>query len=50
MVSMSRKEAIFDGLSTKNYIVDDLPVDYEDNIEEVVSEVTVVEIDDLKNE
>ena len=44
---MSRKEAIFDGLSTKEDIVDDFPVDDEDNIEEEVSEVTVMDIYDL---
>ena len=49
-VRISRKEAIFDGMSTKEDIVDDLPVDNEDNIEEEVSEVTVMEIDDLRNE
>ena len=47
---MSRKEAIFDGLSTKEDIVDDFPVEDEDNIEEEVSEVTVMEIDNLRNE
>ena len=46
---MSRKEAMFDGMSTKEDIVDDLPVENEDNIEEEVSEVTVMEIDDLRN-
>ena len=50
MVRMSRKEAIFDGLSTKEDIVDTFPVDDEDNIEEEVSEVTVMEIDDFRNE
>ena len=50
MVIMSRKEAIFYGLYTKEGIVDDLPVDDEDNIEEEVSEVTVMEIEDLQNE
>ena len=44
---ISRKEAIFDGLSTKEDIIDDFPVDNEDNIEEEVSEVIVMEIDDL---
>ena len=45
---MSRKEVTFDGLSlTKEDIVDDFPVDDEDNIEEEESEVTVTEIDDL---
>ena len=47
---MSRKEAIFDGLSTKEYIVDVLPVYDEDNIEEEVSEGTVMDIDVLRNE
>ena len=47
---MSRKEAIFDGLNTKEEIVDDLPVEDEDNIKEEVSEVTVMEIDDFQNE
>ena len=46
---MSRKEAIFDGLSTKDDIVDDLPVYDEDNIEEEESKVTVMEIDDFRN-
>ena len=46
---MSRKEATFDGMYTKEDIVDDLPVENEDNIEEEVSEVTVMEIDDLRN-
>ena len=45
---MYRKQAIFDVLSKKEDIVDDLPVEYEDSIEEEVSEVTVAEIDDLK--
>ena len=40
---MSRKEAIED-------TVDDLHADDEDNIEEEESEVTVMEIDDLRNE
>ena len=40
-----------DGISpTKEYIVDDLHDDGEDNIEEDESEVTVMEIDDLRNE
>ena len=47
---MSSKEAIFDGLSTKEDIVDDFCVDDEDNIEEEVSEVTMMEIGDLRNE
>ena len=48
---MSRKEAIFYGLSpTKEYIVDDFHADNEYNIEEEESEVTVMEIEDLRNE
>ena len=47
---MSRKEATFDGMYTKEDIVDDLPVDDEYNIEEEVSEVTAMEIEDLRNE
>ena len=47
---MSSNEDIFDGLSTKKEIADDLPVDDEYNIEEEVSEVTVMEIEDLRNE
>ena len=50
MVRISSKEDIFDGMSTKEDIVDALPVDNEDNIEEEVSEATVMEIDDLRNE
>ena len=49
MVRMCRNKAIFDGMSTKDDIVDDLPVDYEDNIEGEVSEATVMEIEDLRN-
>ena len=46
-----RKGAIFDGLSpTKEDTVDDFPVEYEENIEEEEYEVTVMDIDDLKNE
>ena len=37
-------------MSTKEDIVEDLPVDNEDNIEEEVSGVTLTEIDDLRNE
>ena len=48
-VRMSRKESIFDGMSTKEDIVDDFPVDDEDNIGEV-SEVTVMEKDNFLNE
>ena len=45
---MSRKEAIFYVLSpTKDDIVDYLPADDEDNIEEEEYEVTVMEIDNL---
>ena len=50
MVGMSRKEDIFDGLSTKEYIVDAFLVDYEDNVEWGVSEATVMEIDNFRNE
>ena len=39
---ISRKEAIFDGLSTNEDIVDDFPVDDEENIDEEVSKVTVI--------
>ena len=42
-IRMSRKEAI-------EYTVDYLHADDEDNIEEEESEVTVMEIDDLRNE
>ena len=41
------KKAIFNGLSTKEDIVDDLTVNDEDNIEEEVPEVTVMEIDNF---
>ena len=41
IIRISRNKAIFDGMYTKEDIVDDLPVDDEDNIEEKVSEVTV---------
>ena len=47
---MSRKEAIFYDMSAKEDIVDDIPVDDEDNIEEEESEVTVMEIENLRNE
>ena len=47
MVRMSRKEAIFDGLSTKEGAVYAVPVDNEESIEEEVSEETVMEIDNL---
>ena len=33
MVTMPKKEAIFDGLSTKEAIVDYIPIDHEDNFE-----------------
>ena len=50
-VRMSRKEAVFDGLSTtKEDIDDDFPIDNEDNTEEEESEVTVMEIDNFLNE
>ena len=50
-VRISRKEAIFDGIYPKKEdIVDDFPVDNDDNIEEEESEVTVMEIDNLQNE
>ena len=48
-VRMSRKDVIFDGVYTKEEIVDALPFDYKDNIEEDVSEVTVMDIEDLWN-
>ena len=41
MVRTSRKEAIFDGMSTKEEIVDAFPVEDEENIEEEFSEATV---------
>ena len=45
------KEAIFDDVSpTKDDIVDNFPVDNEDNIYEEESEVTVMEKDELRNE
>ena len=47
MVRMSRKEAIFDGLSTKEDIVDAFHVDDKNIMEGEVSEETVMEIDDL---
>ena len=47
---MSSKEAIFNGLSTKEDIVDDLTVDDEENIEEEVFEVTMMDIDNLRYE
>ena len=50
MVRISRKEAIFDGLYTKEGIIDALPVDNEDVIEEELSEGTVMERDNFKNE
>ena len=50
MVRMSRNEAIFDGLSTKQDIFDALSVENEDIIEGEVSEATVMEIDNFRNE
>ena len=55
MVRMSRKEAIFDGLSMKESIVDATPVENEGKLKRGViyqsgSEVTVMEIDGLQNE
>ena len=47
---MSIKDAIFDGLYTKEDVVDTFPVDNQYNIEKEVSEATVMEIDDLRNE
>ena len=38
MVRMSRKDDIFDGMSTKEAVVDDIPVDDEDNLEGEVRE------------
>ena len=50
-VRMSSKEAIFYGLSpTKDDIVDDLPANDEDSIEEEESEVTMMEIEIFRNE
>ena len=46
---MSRKDVIFDVVYTKEEIVDDLPFYDKDNIEEDVSEVTVMDIEDLWN-
>ena len=55
MVRMYTKEAIFDGISTKESIVDAISVDIKENFEEEAreqsgSELTVVEIDNLRNE
>ena len=55
MVRMSRKEAIFDSLSTKEAIIEAVPVDNEDNLEGGVreksgSEANVMEIDNFLNE
>ena len=50
MFRMSRREAIFDGLFTKEDIVDGFHVDDEDSIEEEVYGATVMEIYDLRNE
>ena len=52
MVGMFRKEAVVDGISNKEAVVDDSPVYNEENFEGEVreqsgSEVTVMEIDDL---
>ena len=41
-VRMSRKEATFDGMYTNEDMVDDFPVDDEENIDEEVSKVTVI--------
>ena len=54
MVRMSRKEDTFDGLYTKETIVDSTPVEYEDNLEGEMrekswSEATVTEIDNFRN-
>ena len=38
MVRMSRKDDIFDGMSTKKAVVDDIPVDDEYNLEGEVRE------------
>ena len=55
MVRMSRKESIFDSMSTKEAIVDAIPVKDEDNLEgemreQLGSETTVMEIANLRNE
>ena len=50
MVMMSRKKTTFDGLSTKEDIVDALTIYNEENLEGGVSEATLMEIDDLRNE
>ena len=50
MVRVSNKEAIFDGISTNKDIVDAFPIENENNREEEVSEVTMMEIDNLRNE
>ena len=54
MVRTSRKESIFDGLSNREAVDDNIPVDNEDNFkgegrEQSGSEVTVMEIDNLRN-
>ena len=49
MIRVSRKEAIFAGLSTNEEIVDAFHVDDEDNLEGGVSEATVMEIENLRN-
>ena len=50
MVRMSNKEAIFDGISKNEDIVDAFPIEDENNREEEVSEVTMMEIENLRNE
>ena len=47
MVRIYRDEAMFDGISTKEDIVDTFPVEDKDIIDEEVYEATVMEIDDL---
>ena len=49
MVRMSNKEAIFDGIYTREVMVDAFPVDDEENLEGEVSKVTVMEIDNLRD-
>ena len=49
MVVMSRKESVFDGMSTKEDIIDGVTVENEENIEEEVSEATMMYIDDFRN-
>ena len=50
MVMMSRKKTTFDGLSTKEDIVDALTIYNEENLAGGVSEATLMETDDLRNE